>query len=280
MAMKMATLRCGVVIVLSLVAGSTPLYAQYNQNSVLKFQCGDVHSYPIFCNVQYIYDARPPYDTIDQAVVMPIDFNFLGKPKEQALAFTCSDTSYSATFLIDTALRMIRNLIVNYSGKDGLHFLFFDDWDYYTLYFGSLPFLGNLSDSIRLNGNYSGTYRTSVTGNSPSAHVSGSDSGETSAPIILNFPAPVPSLVSMSVISEQEKFVVSYFDVTKSLLSSFTPSDRTRELTLFDQLGVVRAKFDIPSRVNNERISATNLPPGCYFARLGDQVAKFVVPPR
>ncbi len=50
-----------------------------------------------------------------------------------------------------------------------------------------------------------------------------------------------------------------------------------RELRVFNLLGVTA--FNIPV-YSGQILTESDLPPGCYFARLGGEVAKFVVPPR
>jgi hypothetical protein len=60
-------------------------------------------------------------------------------------------------------------------------------------------------------------------------------------------------------------------------LSFLQPVNTIEVLDLLSRVVAV-----IPIRTDDLTMDATipQLPPGCYFARLGDQVAKFVVPPR
>jgi hypothetical protein len=51
-------------------------------------------------------------------------------------------------------------------------------------------------------------------------------------------------------------------------------------LTILDLLGRVVITRLLTSDENSLQIPNAMLPPGYYFARLGDEVAKFVVPPR
>ncbi len=62
--------------------------------------------------------------------------------------------------------------------------------------------------------------------------------------------------------------------------ATFESADDERSMVLTDLLGIKMASFNILPGSSHELFPASQLPPGCYFARLGDQIAKFVVPPR
>jgi hypothetical protein len=64
---------------------------------------------------------------------------------------------------------------------------------------------------------------------------------------------------------------------SRFVLCSFALPQRSDAIQIFDLLGRVTT---LPINVGNNTTSLSSLPPGCYFARLGNQVAKFVVPPR
>ncbi len=59
---------------------------------------------------------------------------------------------------------------------------------------------------------------------------------------------------------------------------SFGPVEQSRWLAIVDYLGRTTERVFV--RANQTEVEIGSLPPGLYFARLGDQVAKFVVPPR
>jgi|GEM_PF-6805219 len=258
------------------MAACSPCLAQHDEHSLLIFRCGG--SGAIGCSYQYIYNARPPYDTINGTEVMPMDFDYFGKPEYQNLSFTFSDTSYHGSFEIDTTSHLIRNLTVSYEGIDP-SFRMFTVGEGYILYFDTIHYDGNFSDTISVQGDYLSKYQTSVGGGFMSSNVSGSDSGEIPAPITIDFPAKIPSSVSTFNVNGAENFKLSYSSSLKLLLVSFPFSADIRKLTLFDPLGVLVCESNIPSGIFNKNVQVT-LSPGCYFARLGGQVAKFVVLPR
>ena len=63
----------------------------------------------------------------------------------------------------------------------------------------------------------------------------------------------------------------------EEVVGKFQISTEDRYLQLVDFLGRTQ-NILIPAGIS--RLPSLLLPPGCYFARLGDRVAKFVVPPR
>ncbi len=67
---------------------------------------------------------------------------------------------------------------------------------------------------------------------------------------------------------------------TQSQLCSFHFLEIQPSIEVFDLLGRSVQTIPPPGGVRSLEISTAALSPGCYFARLGDQVAKFVVPPR
>jgi hypothetical protein len=277
-------LRCGVVIVLSLLAGGTISYAQSNPDSNVVFQCGDNNTPPIVCYCQFIYHPHIllPGDTINQAESMPIDFNFHGSPNQQGLLFECSDTSYDAKFQIDTTFGIIRNLIVTYSATVPGPLMIVSTQNY-TLDFDSLYYYHLSSDSIALHGDYLGNYHANVNGYDPNNSAwsgGGSDFGTDSIRLDLYLKLPQSSFVTDLPVFEQENLAFSYSEGGNSLIASFPYYYCIRKLTIFDQLGHVRFVSDVQAGMTSEEVSLNTLPPGCYFARLGDQVAKFVVPPR
>jgi len=61
---------------------------------------------------------------------------------------------------------------------------------------------------------------------------------------------------------------------------SFNSSTTAKYLNIFNLLGTIAFSTYVVTEETWTQVPIASLPPGCYFARLGDQVAKFVVPPR
>ncbi|MDP4198720.1 MAG: hypothetical protein Q8922_13870 [Bacteroidota bacterium] len=61
---------------------------------------------------------------------------------------------------------------------------------------------------------------------------------------------------------------------------AFEKSHAWRTLEILNLIGRNVGGFPIPPDCEQIQIRIADLPPGCYFARIGNQFAKFVVPPR
>ena len=61
---------------------------------------------------------------------------------------------------------------------------------------------------------------------------------------------------------------------------SFNPLTKVKNIDFFNSLGAIVSSISLTPRETWHEVPLNQFPPGFYFARLGDQVAKFVVPPR
>ena len=64
-----------------------------------------------------------------------------------------------------------------------------------------------------------------------------------------------------------------------SIMALFAPSTSSRTIDIYDLLCRNASTIFVPPSIESIRVPLS-LPPGIYFARLGNQLAKFVVPPR
>jgi hypothetical protein len=72
--------------------------------------------------------------------------------------------------------------------------------------------------------------------------------------------------------------IVTFNDVLhQSTHFSFPSSDHTQPLLIYDILGREVKRIEIPSGVSEYSLPQGQLPSGCYFARLGNMNAKFMV---
>jgi len=60
----------------------------------------------------------------------------------------------------------------------------------------------------------------------------------------------------------------------------YNSSFSSRSFEIVNIFGRVLLESTIPPGNVSQKLLQSQFAPGCYFARLGDQVAKFVVPPR
>jgi len=266
--MKMASIFCGAVIVLSLVAGQAQ--AQIDSNSIVSVYSGNVTgSCVMTVNVLLHGSVTSTYD----------DERSITAGYEGSHRYSGPNTyPWGPGFDVDTNAKMIKgfNIIKRYDYTDQYNA---HGEDNLMISFGSLPY----SDSfgiIQVNGMFDASYSFStILGGGQTYYESGNcaSSGDaqdsvriTIAPSKLGVAAvgnPVIRRFSVSVVNDDVGFV-------------FPVSNRIRELRILDVAGRVRKEQTISSDSQEIKISLSQLPPGCYFARLGDQVAKFVVLPR
>ena len=188
---------------------------------------------------------------------------------------------WTAQFKIDTVYKFIRNLIIIHAHA----YQVVEDVggiDEISVHFDSLQYVDS-SGILLARGIFPCTYffSTFIQGdwhNVGSYNSSCSDSGQTMDTVSLEI-APTAYL---DVTQGGSPPVVShlYLSVDREgmLLSSFSPSSYPRSLEIIDLLGKTVVSLPIQSGIESLQFS---LPcSGCYFARLGDQVTKFVIPPR
>jgi hypothetical protein len=77
-----------------------------------------------------------------------------------------------------------------------------------------------------------------------------------------------------------QSFTIAYESNGNYLNTTFPSMLSNGTIAILDLLGRTAAIFPVPIGTESLQLPMAALPPGCYFARLGDQAAKFVVPPR
>ena len=91
----------------------------------------------------------------------------------------------------------------------------------------------------------------------------------------------VPNAFSRVSFREQAVTRVTLLDPTSDLVLCSVPFSKDASVVeIFNLLGKKISLISIRSREYGLEALTPDLPPGCYFARLGDQVAKFIIPPR
>ncbi len=90
---------------------------------------------------------------------------------------------------------------------------------------------------------------------------------------------PISSEVTPSNVQNESSLVIERSETSPSMFF-FAPSSQSRELQIMDLLGRTVSILTIPSGNESLELQFNTLAPGYYFVRLGDQVAKFVIPPR
>jgi hypothetical protein len=286
MMMKIASfLRCGVVIILSLVAGRAG--AQSDSLLVIVHFVGQNHSSSVSTTESIDTNHFPgPSIFVDLPSIADFTFNSEGgNTITDSTIYYLSDTTsfqWRNFFSIDSANSNFCSIRIslNYQGPNDYDNEFNNTSGEYTILFDSIPWKGNANELIKgyfpahytVNlftfGEYGGgTY----TGYSDSAGME-----EDSLYIEIN-PSSSGVHSSQSVVASELHLLWSN---TSNALSVILPlSYQSSTLEICDFLGRATMSITVPGGAESLELP-NNLSPGCYFARLGDQVAKFVVPPR
>jgi hypothetical protein len=290
MLMKMTSLRCSVVIVLSLFAPSAQ--AQFDSNAMVSVYCppiGDgctmtvTHAWA-FNDTERGSDFFSLSQSLGLGSIGP--FRYRGGDSVYFDTNEYSGYLWSVHFNIDTTTKMFRNFVLSSSYSNYISPCVFNYGGYQSLsaLVDSLPYKDS-SGKLRANGAFLITLNfTAKVDCASSPHQGYTGYCENSE--------QVSDTISIEIIPN------SYLDVTEARPSQENSAISIREqgsdlfvrvsdirtdthtLEIYDLLGRNATKVDIPSAAEFVELPTAPLPPGLYFARLGNQVAKFVVPPR
>ncbi len=283
MVMKQAFLLCGSVILLSLFTERAG--AQIDSNSIVRLHCDSISS---GCTMEdTVTTILEPWDSIISKYTTP-DGGSLRVGIDGSFPLSARSHTGLSNWWLD--IDSINNLIINLTLVNGdYHYSQFgpggvDGGDNIEVQFSPIPFTrtGNIISvspglypckydfgAIRQGATPTGSEVTQWNG-------SCNDSGSTMDSVYLEiYPA---SAEVLTVPDLNIPLHVTSNGVNE--MFSFNSSSIGRNLEVMDMLGrIVFSTSLAPSETWHE-VPLEQLPPGCYFARLGDQVAKFVVPPR
>jgi hypothetical protein len=289
MAMKIASfLRCGVVIVLSLVAGRA--VAQSDSMHVNLHFVG--HSYSTIVATQY-YDEDPAnrgwFSGPNAEVLVPstVDFDFEAMYSDTVRDTVAPPNSGLASpgtwiyFTIDSENSTFSQISLSFYQDDSTDNPF--SIGYYESNFDSIAFIrhgaqlsvvGSFQANYNVGGIVSGPWPDSYAGYFGQLDTIGQEEDSLYIEI-----SPFNASVSSSQSSNVSELLLIWNSSANSIAANFPLSDSPRILEISDLLGRSEENVSVPEGIESMQLS-NNIPPGCYFARLGDQVAKFVVPPR
>ena len=299
--MKIASfLRCGVVIVLSLVAGRAG--AQLDSNTRVSFSCSGIFGY---CTMTIIHSFFNDTEvvTVDQSSTNPDIFvSYNGSFKYTGAGSVHFDSTYGAgpggycsgpgsitiQFTVDTLNKYFRNLVII-----GNCFWYAEPEDWFLGgNLGSEQIIATLDSlSYKDSSGILFTYGVFSLSSSHTAHVdcythdqewvgSCEDSGIVMDSITIEIVPNGYLNDSPSGTGPETRSLAIVDQGSESLLCTFPSSEKVRTLEIYDFLGRNSSIIPIPSNIEFIELPIASLPLGCYFARISDQVAKFVVPPR
>jgi hypothetical protein len=284
--MKIASfLRCGVVIVLLLVAGRAG--AQLDSNSEVSLYCSQIcDGCTMIVTHTSIFDTNK--DTYPYSQSLCVGYN--GSFRYSGIdSVSFVDGAFVAEFKIDSINKCFRNISFSSyggTGVDSAPCYQYNTPGYFAQFvvqLDSLSYkdsLGTLSAHgiFSLNANFMGL----VDCGTPHQSWNG---GCRDTKLVIDtisieiVPNGYLSVSQTATIPETRSIEILDQGIESSL-GIFATSEYPRTLELYDLLGRNVALIQIPSSTEFIELPIASLPPGCYFAQLGDQVAKFVVPPK
>ena len=260
--MRNASLSCFAIIVLSFLAARAE--GQIDSNVIVKLYCGTISD---SCQMILIEPPLPgAADTVIASLTVEFDSTYriadmdhsqigskIGKP--------------NPPFEIDTINREIVNLKVyniealsNVSGGDGL-----------IISFSPIPY-SLQNNQITVSGIYQCNYYFNSICQYPFSQQTCQDTGTTTDSLFLQIKQS-----SLDVFNSNLPSKIRFITTNGIQLFEFTATSETRIIEIWNPIGAVVLRTAIGAGETSHEIL---LPPGLYFARLGDQLAKFVVPPR
>lgn len=263
MVMKIASfLRCGVVILLSLVAGRAG--AQIDSNAVVSIYCGSIEK---GCSMYLSYGK----DTFSTSLQLGFDSAFrladtgpsqpTGQPGHPNPSFSIDSTNHEILNLSLYVTQDINGPGANSGGEDLLE-----------LSFQPIHYDLDGNQIVANSGVYQCHYFfSSVLQSFINGTTTCSDTGTIADTLSLQIRPSTLGVRNSNLIPR-----IGFIDNGIQLFEFSSPSE-AGELEICNTIGEIVFRASISPTSTYEELT---LQPGCYFARLGDQVAKFVVPPR
>ncbi len=280
LAMKI-TVSIGIVSVIALSLLAARVEAQIDSNTRVMLRCSPVCA---GCNLRvshFIFfqpnDSIISYDNRSLCVDCDSSFRYT----DSAVAF------YSGTqirFAIDTIAKLFRDLTLTkqqyYIWDQSLQA---GGVDAINIRFNPLSYIDSSGRFVARGVFQCGyVFSTFVSGGMGHSIFSGNcaDSGLTLDTISIEVtPSAYLSVAQAANHLVTLPFHIFVDDKEVALSSSFGSSGTARTIRICDLLGRTVSTLLVPQNAESLQ-EPLSLPPGCYFARLGNQVAKFVVPPR
>ena len=272
----------GFVAVIALTLFTVRAEAQIDSNAKVMIVCSPIGE---TCTMTVFHDAYfGTLDSVDSA------------PSRQGWGFALNDTfrytdgpRFGVTLSVDTVNKCFRNLLFSSSNSYGAQGEcaqaggFGDGTSALDARLDSLAYEDS-SGVLSAHGVQAMSYKLSSRYSCLAGHqswngaceVSGKQVDTISMRIIPNGYLSVPQPLPVSGMSS----LAIRVQVMESALCTFPVSEYPSTLKIYDLLGRIAAVVSIPISTDYLELPTASLSPGCYFARLDNQVAKFVVPPR
>lgn len=280
--MKMASLRCGVVIMLSLFAGRAR--AQLDSNALVILYCPTTFFDYEGLSITYCGQG-PTGETTSPVTGFFFDTSFRFSSDDSV---RCISGNQEAHFFVDTVAKCIRNLTF-FSSNPNYWYDCLTNGCYlryhsitYQMSIDSIPY-SDSTGTIFVLGKFNfsdiffAQYECDCGGTDYCASVN-NPGGKREDTVGIKI---IPKAYSSVSFDNAPPRNVSVLDLESSFVVCTLINTRDRnDIEIFDFLGRRIAITTIQFNYYGAYAVVPTLPPGLYLARLGDQVAKFVTPPR
>jgi hypothetical protein len=222
------------------------------------------------------YNGGPYFDSMQMTGTIPVGCDLAVVPNVQDLLVTFSVASKDTTisFTIDPAAHLIRQFnlfcITQNEGPKGHNCR-------YGITIDSLPFTGDTGTIIVAPGPYLATYADALglsTSENGYACDGGTSNQGTTWVTTLDLQCSIPALATVAS-SVQVPAAFRVIATPEGLIAKYTSSDFTRSVEIVNSIGVCCMRTTIAPQ--SEENHLPSLSRGCYFARLGTEIAKFYV---
>jgi hypothetical protein len=238
------------------------------------------------CNLNFVWSCpgggTPPASSSCEGS------SFLEFDTSVALSLTgLSGQISDMTFMLDTSAHLIKKMEFNTSGgcnaiscpNDGLC-LASAQYE-----FDSIPYSGNLRDSIQVTDTFGGTFYKGYFHEYVSlGYVYGRDTecyaSDTCGSSITEFIEFSLKPYSQSFVISKPTSISNVFSVSSDpsfIIARFATLSQNELLIIYNALGSQVYLTPVATGTNSMEISRSSLTPGIYFARLGKEIAKFAV---
>ncbi len=235
------------------------ILAQIDSNAEVRLYCG-----PFSDGCQIVLTVPPGVtDTFHESLNVDFDGSY-GISEEDHSEPGTKFGALNPPFEIDTANKRIVNLQV-YSAEPNA-----DGENALVLSFQPVPY-SITNGHIILHGNYPCSYSLWSVYQYRFIQGGCQDTGSSTDSLFLEID---PSSLGISIQSPIQR--IKFTDNGIQLFELQSPTE-SRMLEIWNHVGMLVSRTPISSEKTEKEIA---VPPGLYFARLGDQVAKFIVPQR
>jgi len=225
------------------------------------------------------HNGGPYFDSMQMTGTIPVSFDLSAKTNVQDLLVSFSVPSQDTTlsFTVDTDFHALRKFTLLCVRPDDTAA---GERSRYGIVIDSVPYTGDVGTVIntvpgRYFAKYVSVFSLSTSNNGYTCDGGTSNQGTTWVTTLdlIYSSAALANVTS----TEQPPAAFRVIPTPEGLIARYTSSEFIRTIEITNSIGVSCQKANISP--GSEAIQLPPLPRGCYFARMGNQIAKFYVLP-